>query len=103
MAEFDLSNATTTNFTDNVPDFIVEAKSLDASNANKEETFVYFDKAPTYFGYYFNHPQVSSPINSLTTWTVSRGWTTEDPHLQEVLEHVTGMGKDTFETVLWNH
>ena len=103
MAEFDLNKATTTNFTANVPNFIVESKALDIANADKSETYVYFDKAPTYFGYYFNHPQVSSPINSLTTWTVSRGWTTEDPQLQAELEHVTGMGKDTFETVLWNH
>ncbi len=103
MADFNLSNATTTNFSANVPVFIVESKVLDAANTDKSETFVYFDKAPTYFGYYFNHPQVSSPINSLTTWSVSRGWTTEDPQQQAELEHVTGMGKDTFETVLWNH
>ncbi len=96
MAEFNLSNATTTDFTNQVPNFIVEAKALDISNDNKEETFVYFDKAPENFGYYFNHPQVSSPINSLSTWSVSRGWTTDDAILKQELEHVTGMGKDTF-------
>ncbi len=103
MAEFNLSNATTTDFTGQVPDFIVQAKSLDTSSDNNEETFTYFDRATEYYGYYFNHPQVSSPINSLSTWSVSRGWTTEDPRLKAELEHVTGHGNDTFETVMWNH
>ena len=103
MANFNLSNATTTDFTNQVPDFIVESKALDAANDGNEETYVYFDKATEDFGYYFNHPQVSSPANSLSTWTTSRGWTTDDPQLQAELEHVTGMGKDTFETVMWNH
>ena len=103
MAEFNLSNATTTDFTNQVPDFIVEAMALDIANADGSETFVYFDKATENYGYYFNHPQVSSPINSLGTWSVSRGWSTEDPQLKAELDHVTGMGKDTFETVMWNH
>ena len=103
MAEFDLNKATTTDFTNQVPNFIVEAKALDAANTDKSETYVYFDKAAEDFGYYFNHPQVSSPINSLATWAVSRGWTTEDSKLKQELEHVTGMGKDTFNTIMWNH
>ena len=103
MADYNLSRATTTDFTNRVPDFIVESKNLDVSNDGGEETYTYFDKAPEYFGYYFNHPQVSSPINSLATWSVSRGWTTENEALKEELEHVTGQGKDTFEQIMWNH
>ncbi len=103
MADYNLSNATTTDFTNKVPNFIVESKSLDAANDNKGETYVYFDKAIEDFGYYFNHPQVSSPINSLCTWSVSRGYTVEDEILKQELEHITGMGKDSFETIMWNH
>lgn len=102
MAEFNLSNTTTAGLTA-VPDFIVQAKALDNSNDGNEETFTYFDDAPTLFGYYFNHPQVSSPINSLSTWSVSRGWETRDFAMKAQLDHVTGMGKDTFETLMWNH
>ena len=103
MAEFNLGRATTTDFKNQVPDFIVEAKALDVANADKSETFVYFDKATENFGYYFNHPQVSSPINSLATWGFSRGWTTDDPKLRAELDHVTGQGKDSWETIMWNH
>ena len=103
MAEFNLSRATTTDFTNQVPNFIVEAKALDVATNNKEETYVYFDKATQNYGYYFNHPQVSSPINSLATWSVSRGWTTEDKILEQELKHVSGMGADSFDTIMWNH
>jgi len=102
MAEFDLKKATTTDFSSQVPNFIVESKSLDAAN-DSGETYVYFSDAVESFGYYFNHPQVSSPINSLATWAVSRGWTTDDKILEQELKHITGMGKDTFETIMWNH
>ena len=40
MADYNLSNATTTDFTNKVPNFIVESKSLDAANDNKGETYV---------------------------------------------------------------
>jgi len=103
MAEYNLSNATTTDFTNKVPDFIVESKTLDASNDGNEETYTYFDKAPEDFGYLFNHPQVSSPIFSLATWSTSRGYTTKDKMLEQDLKHITGQGKDTFETIMWNH
>jgi len=103
MAYYNLSNATTTDFSNKVADFIVESKALDEANAGNGETYTYFDKAQENFGYYFNHPQVASPINSLATWAVSRGWTTEDKLLEQELKHISGQGKDTFETVMWNH
>ena len=103
MAEYNLNNATTTDFTNKVPDFIVESKALDVANNNNEETYIYFDKATENFGYYLNHPQVSSPINSLATWSVGRGWETEDTTTKAELDHVTGLGKDSFDTIIWNH
>lgn len=103
MANLDLNKSTTTNYTDLVPNFIVESKALDFASPNQEETFVYFDKAPENFGYYLNHPQISSQINSLATWSVGKGWTTEDKKMQAQLEHVSGDGKDTFDQIIWNH
>lgn len=103
MTEYNLSSTTTTDFTNKVPDFIVESMALDAANSDGSETYVYYDKATEDFGYYLNHPQVSSPINSLATWATSRGWETEDALMKVQLDHVTGMGKDNFGTILWNH
>ena len=77
--------------------------ALDIANSDGSETFVYYDKAPEDFGYLLNHPQVSSPIFSLCTWSYSRGYTVEDPSIEAQLDHVTGNGKENFDAVIWNH
>ncbi len=103
MALQELRHATTTDFKNKVPDFIVESMALDIANADGEETFVYFEKATENYGYYFNHPQVSSPINSLCTWGFGQGWTTEDKPMQIILKKIDGNGKETFDSIIWNH
>lgn len=103
MVEFDVSQATTTNFTGTVPDFIVNQIALDAANPGNDETFWYFSNAATYYGYYFTIPEIFSAANALATWTVSRGWITPDIRMKITLEHVQGMGKDSFTQIMWNH
>jgi len=102
MADYNLSNATTTDFSNQVPDFVVESMTLDIANAGNGETYVYYDKATENYGYYFKHPQVASPINSLSTWSFSKGWTSEDKQMQIILRKIDGDGKDTFEEIIWN-
>lgn len=103
MAEYNLSHATTTNFSNNVPDFIVESMALDITNGDGSETYVYYDKATENFGYYLKHPQVSSPINSICTWAFGQGWTTDDENLKVILPKISGNGKETFDEIIWNH
>lgn len=103
MAQYNLNKATTTNFTDNVPDFIVDSMTLDIANSDGEETYVYYDKASENYGYYFNHPQVASQFNSLATWAFGQGYTVENPRNKVILEHITGNGKETFNEIIWNH
>lgn len=103
MAELNISSATTTNFTGNVPNFIVNQKALDVVNSNSDESYHYFDKATTYFGYYFNIPEIFSAANALATWAVSRGYKTKDNRTKVILDHVKGMGKDSFTQIMWNH
>ena len=101
MAEFDLNKSTTTDFTNKVPNFIVEAMVLDVANAG-EETFIYYDKATENYGYYFNHPQVASRYNSLCTWAFGQGFTA-DTATTKRLEKIDGNGKETFNEIMWNH
>ena len=103
MGEFDQSKATTTDFSSQVPDFIVESKALDQASDNKEEFFHYFDKATQNFGYYFSIPEIYSAANALATWAFGKGWTTEDKNMKVQLDHVRGMGKDTVTQIYWNH
>tara|TARA_R100000789_G_C3015853_1_gene152412 strand:+ start:951 stop:2021 length:1071 start_codon:yes stop_codon:yes gene_type:complete len=102
MADFNLSLSTTTDFTNTVPDFIVEAMALDVANATGE-TFWYFSEAQKNFGYYLQIPEIYSAANALATWAFGNGWETPDIQMKEILKHVVGMGKDTFTKIIYNH
>jgi len=104
MAELNPSSATTTNFTGVVPDFIVNAKALDAAySTTSDETYWYFENATKYYGYYLTIPEIFSAANAMATWAFGAGWTTDDKILEQELKHVKGMGKDTFAKIIWSH
>lgn len=103
MAELNISSATTTNFTANVPDFIVEQKALDAVSPNADETYWYFDKATTYYGYYLTIPEIFNAANALATWAFGAGWSCQSEEDKVTLEHIKGSGKDTFAKIIWSH
>lgn len=103
MSELNVSTATTTNFKGTVPDFIVQAKALDAAQPSQDETYWYFDDAPEKMGYYFGISEVFNAANALATWTTHRGYTVEDDLTAQDLQHVQGSGKDTFTQLMWNH
>jgi len=102
MADLNLSHATTTDFTNTVPDFIMDAKALDVDNDGSETTH-YFENAVTNLGYYANDPIVNSAANGMSTWAFGKGQTYEDENTKQEFEHVTGRGNDTFGTLMWNH
>ena len=104
MAELDLSKATTTDFTNKVEAFIVDAKALDVDNKTGE-TFWYFSEATKNFGYYFEIPEIHSSANSLANWAFARGFETDpkrDTRMEVILGYTSGIGNDTFEIVMWN-
>ena len=102
MATGDVSKATTTDFTNEVPDFIMDSKSLDVDN-NSGETYYYFENATTDIGYYINDPIVFSAANGLATWAFKQGWTSPNAKTIKEFEHFTGRGNDTFSQLMWNH
>ena len=101
--ELNPNSATTTNFTGTVPDFIVKQIALDTASPSQDETYWYFTKATTYYGYYLSIPEIFSAANALSTWTVSRSWTTPNVNTEAALKRVVGMGKDSFTQIMWNH
>ena len=102
MATLNLSNATTTDFTNQVSDFVMESKALDTENADGE-TVHYFEEADTNLGYYTNDPIVNSAANGMATWSFGRGVEYEDPTTKAEFEHFSGRGNDTFQSLMWNH
>ena len=96
-----IASATTTNMTDNVPNYSVASAYTDASLGQKETEWIN-PKASQYLGYYKKIPELHSAINSFATWIVGKGYETEDAETQVVLEHITGWGEDTFNSIIWN-
>jgi hypothetical protein len=103
MAELNLSRTTTTDFTNQVPDFIMESKALDVDNPDGSETTYYFENAVTDLGYWQNDPIVFSAANGLATWAFSLGWSSPNKKTISEFEHFTGRGNDTFGDLMWNH
>jgi len=111
MADLSISSATTTNFSNVVPDFIVNAIALDAASPNQEETYWYFSNATERYGYYLTIPEIYSGANAMATWAFGAGYTVVDragmpiigSEMAAILEHVRGMGKDSFSRMIWNH
>lgn len=102
MVELNLSSATTTNLAGTVPDFIVQAKALDAVN-NNGKTYWYFAEATKHYGYYLAVSEVFNCANALATWTTHRGWECSDPYMKAQLRHVRGHGKTSFTQMMWQH
>jgi len=103
MAERDLNKATTTDFTNTVPDYVVSSKALDAAN-DSGETYWYFSDSCKNYGYYCEIPEINSAANSLATWAFGRGWDVgDDLDLKLRMENFVGMGKDTFDSIMFNH
>jgi hypothetical protein len=103
MAEMNISASTTTNLSGAVPDFIVNSRALDAINPNSDETYWYFDNATKYYGYYLNIPEIFNAANAMATWAFGAGWSVQSPDLRVQLEHVVGMGSETFSRLIWQH
>lgn len=103
MAELNISSATTTNLRSVVPDFIVASKALDAASPSKDETYWYFENATKYYGYYLSIAEIFNAANAMSTWAFGAGWSTPSIDLQVQLEHVKGMGNETFSRLIWNH
>lgn len=100
MADLNLSKATTTGLTE-VPNFIMEAKSLETEGST--ETTHYFEDATTNLGYYANDPIVNSAANGMATWAFGRGVEYQDSITKAEFEHFSGRGNDTFQSLMWNH
>ena len=101
MTEFDIGNLATTDLTSAVPDFAVSQQTTDGVSGIGETRWHYNEKWSKYLGYYKEIPELKKAIDALAIWTLSQGFET-DSATQAKLDNITGMGKDTFQTILWN-
>lgn len=83
-----------------IKDFSVNAVSLDSPSASNE---IYWD-SPYYkkwLGYYKKIPELKQAIDSLAMWVAGKGYKT-DPSTKVILEHISGWGEDTIDSILKN-
>jgi len=99
MSNLDLSNASTTNMKTDVPDFTVSSKVID--EATTKETIYDNPNWSINLGYYLQIPELKKAIDALAMWTTGRSYSC-DARTQAILEHITGWGEDTIDSIWWN-
>lgn len=101
MTEMNIDKATVSNMDSNVPNFEVPSMNTDAATGQKETEWMN-TKAPKYHGYYKTVPELNKAIQALATWTVGKGFETEDTNTEVILDNIRGWGEDTINSIFWN-
>lgn len=99
--ELDLANTTTTSLSTTVVDFSVSPRQTDGVNSGEGVTRYNNENFTKWFGYYKVMPELKKPIDALATYATGKGYQCDD-QTKALLEHITGMGEDTFEDIAWN-
>lgn len=96
----DIRQTDTTSMDTRVTDYSVAAKQTD-SVGEQDETTWQNAKWTQYFGYYKKIPELKKAIDALATWTLGKGYTSDD-RTRIILENISGWGEDTFNSIVWN-
>ena len=100
MSELSLSQTTASNLTDRVKDYAVPALNTDGVQ-DQEETEWTNSKWSQYWGYFNDIAEVKSAIIMKAIWNVGKGYECSSD-VKVILDHIKGMGKDSFLEVLFN-
>lgn len=100
MPELKIDSATYSNMTDRVDDVVVAAKDTDGVTG-AEETEYQNTKWASWFGYYKAIPEVKTAIDMRAIWTLGKGYKA-DAETTVILDHISGWGMDTFNSILKN-
>ncbi len=98
MAETNIAKTTTSNMTNNVPDYEVPYGMIDRAGGQKEREWI-DSNFLKWLGYYKKIPELKAAINAIAKWAVGKGFTANDETTIE-LEHISGFGQDTFNTII---
>lgn len=102
MPETDILKTTTSEMTGKVTDFIVNSMSLD-SPGDQDNNYYDNPNFTKYHGYYRTIPEAKSNIDAIRTWSVGKGWESEDTRTTVILQSITGNGKQNFQQIIGNH
>lgn len=102
MTSGNVSNTTTTQLNTGVANYSIASQSLDYANSGEGDTYWYFSEATQNIGYYKNDAALKSGIDTLATYTTGRGWSADSIEQEVTLNHITGWGEDSFDSIIWN-
>jgi len=101
MATTRIANATASDLTNAISDYVVTNKSTDGATGQKEYEWINTNWSK-WLGYYKTIPELRAVIDAKATWTIGKGFKTQDAKTKIILENIHGHGKDTFNTILEN-
>jgi len=101
MVELDIAQTTTTDLRTAVKDFTVDAETLDSAGIQVGEFWWDYPDAEQNLGYGKQIPELRGALKTLSTYTVGLGIETDDS-TKAILELITGMGEDSFQSIMWN-
>ena len=86
------------------PDFEAPQEVTDGTGGDKETIWIN-ENWEEWYGYYTSidqsTPDLNGVINTISTYTIGKGFTA-DEETTKILKGITGMGKDTFATIIEN-
>ena len=101
MPSNNIEGAKVSDLTNAVSDIVVASKEVD-SPQDQDETEYTNSKWTQWFGYYKQIPEVKTAIDMRAIWTIGKGYEAEDSETKVILDHVSGWGKETFDSILKN-
>lgn len=96
----DIRRAQASDMTNVVEDVIVASKSTDGISDQKETEYINTD-FPKWWGYFNEIADLQSALLMKSIWNVGKGYTC-DNYTKAILDNIYGMGKDTFQDILFN-
>ena len=100
MPETKIDSAVSSDLTNAMTPFTVDAQETDGQQDQKETTWQMTDWS-TNLGYYKTIPELKTAIDTKATWTVGAGFKA-DPETELLLSAIKGNGKDSFNGILKN-
>ena len=95
----DIRQTTTTQLKAGVPDYKVSPKIIDEPGLQPETNW---DNPfwTQYLGYLKTIPEYRNAVRALAIWTCGKGWTADSARTKVILEHITGWGEDSFDSIM---
>lgn len=100
MTDYRINNASSSDLATAITNYSVAEQQTDGATDQKETTYIN-DNFNQQLAYYKKIPELRSVIDARATWTVGKGFK-GDARAEAILGHVTGFGKDSFNTFLEN-